>query len=437
MVVPIAILVVFAALAALMYAGRLPALLALPVLAVGVGAIGGLSWQQVAQVVVADGALRLHAAYAAAMVGSMLAQVVEKTGVAETIVKNAAELGGDRPLPMALLMTVVVAILFVTLGGLGAVIMVATIVFPILLSVGVTPLAAGCLFLFGMSIGGVFNLVNWQLYTDILKLPHAVILRLAAPLCGLLLLAAVIFAVVHGRAPRRFWAGVHPQRQRPPWYCLLTPLVPLAIVLPFAIRNWLLSAKGHNPGFEFPIITALLVGLVWGVLTAGGNRVQLLTRSVIDGIAAVAPAVGLMLGIGMVMNAFAGPPGTQPEQWKVAEQIRPLLLRAIPSSALGFVATFGLLAPLALYRGPLNLWGMGAGLVGAILATGRMSPGAVMAAFFSVGLIQGVCDPTNTHNVWIASHLDVDVQQILKRTLPYVWAASIAGLAVGAALFLR
>jgi hypothetical protein len=284
--------------------------------------------------------------------------------------------------------------------------MVATIVFPILLSVGVAPLAAGCLFLFGMSIGGVFNLVNWQLYTDILKLPHAVILRLAAPLCGLLLLAAVIFAVVHGRAPRRFWAGVHPQRQRPPWYCLLTPLVPLAIVLPFAIRNWLLSAKGHKPGFEFPIITALLVGLVWGVLTARANRVQLLTRSVIDGIAAVAPAVGLML-------------------------------RAIPSSALGFVATFGLLAPLALYRGPLNLWGMGAGLVGAILATGRMSPGAVMAAFFSVGLIQGVCDPTNTHNVWIASHLDVDVQQILKRTLPYVWAASIAGLAVGAALFLR
>jgi len=60
----------------------------------------------------------------------------------------------------------------------------------------------------------------------------------------------------------------------------------------------------------------------------------------------------------------------------------------------------------------------------------------VMAAFFSVGLIQGVCDPTNTHNVWIANHLGVDVQQVLRRTLPYVWAASVLGLIVGAVAFL-
>jgi len=437
LVAAIAILAVFALLAGLMYAGRLPALVALPVLAVATAAIGGLSWQQTVQVVVAEGAFRLHTAYVAAMAGSMLAQVVEKTGVAEAIVKNAAELGGERPLPMALLMTAVVAVLFVTLGGLGAVIMVATIVFPILLSVGVPPLAAACLFLLGMSVGGVFNLVNWQFYQQLLGLSQTTILRFAAPLCGLLALATVIFAVVNARLPRRFWASEAGERRRPPWYALLTPLVPLAVVLPFSIKNWLLSLRGQPAGFEFPIVTALLAGLAWGVLTARGGKVQLLTRSVIDGIAVVAPAVALMLGIGMVMNAFAGPAGTTPGEWKVAEQIRPLLLKVMPSSPIGFVAVFGVLAPLALYRGPLNLWGMGSGLVAAIKATGYMQAEAVMAAFFSVGLIQGVCDPTNTHNVWIGSHLDVDVQQILKRTLPYVWAASLAGLAVGAIAFLR
>ena len=437
MAVPIAILAVFALLAGLMYAGRLPALVALPVLAVATAAIGGLSWQQTVQVVVAEGAFRLHTAYVAAMAGSMLAQVVEKTGVAEAIVKNAAELGGERPLPMALLMTAVVAVLFVTLGGLGAVIMVATIVFPILLSVGVSPLAAACLFLLGMSVGGVFNLVNWQFYQQLLGLSQTTILRFAAPLCGLLALATVIFAVVNARLPRRFWASEAGERRRPPWYGLLTPVIPLVVVLPFSIKNWLLSLRGQPAGFEFPIVTALLAGLAWGVLTARGGKVQLLTRSVIDGIAVVAPAVALMLGIGMVMNAFAGPAGTTPGEWKVAEQIRPLLLKVVPSSPIGFVAVFGVLAPLALYRGPLNLWGMGSGLVAAIKATGYMQAEAVMAAFFSVGLIQGVCDPTNTHNVWIGSHLDVDVQQILKRTLPYVWAASLAGLAVGAIAFLR
>ena len=435
MAAAIGILVVFACLAVLMYLGRLPALLALPILAVAVGAIGGLSCQQIAQVVVADGALRLHAAYAAAMMGSMLAVVVEKTGVAETLVKKAAELGGDRPLPLALLMTAVVAVLFITLGGLGAVIMVATIVFPILLSVGVPPLAAGCLFLMGMSVGGIFNLINWQFYEGLLGLDHTTILRFAVPLAGLLAAATVVFAVVHARAPRRFWA-VEAHAPRAAWYALLTPLVPLVAVVPFAARNWYFTLKGRPAGFEFPIITALLIGVVYGVLTGPRGKVQLLTRSVFEGIGNVAPAVALMLGIGMVMNAVAGPAGTEPGQWKVAEQIRGVLLAVIPGSRLGFVLVFSILAPLALYRGPLNLWGMGSGLVAAVLATRALPPTGVMAAFFSVGLIQGVCDPTNTHNVWIANHLGVDVQQVLRRTLPYVWAASVLGLIVGAVAFL-
>jgi hypothetical protein len=54
-----------------------------------------------------------------------------------------------------------------------------------------------------------------------------------------------------------------------------------------------------------------------------------------------------------------------------------------------------------------------------------------------VGQIQGVCDPTNTHNVWIANYVGSDVQKILRRTLGYVWAAAAVGLIVGAALFMR
>jgi hypothetical protein len=51
--------------------------------------------------------------------------------------------------------------------------------------------------------------------------------------------------------------------------------------------------------------------------------------------------------------------------------------------------------------------------------------------------VQGVSDPTNTHNVWIANNLNLDIQRILRATLPYVWATAFVGLAIGAALFLR
>jgi len=48
-----------------------------------------------------------------------------------------------------------------------------------------------------------------------------------------------------------------------------------------------------------------------------------------------------------------------------------------------------------------------------------------------------VSDPTNTHNVWIANYVGVDVQRILRATLPYVWVAALGGLVVGAILFMK
>jgi hypothetical protein len=58
-----------------------------------------------------------------------------------------------------------------------------------------------------------------------------------------------------------------------------------------------------------------------------------------------------------------------------------------------------------------------------------------MAMMLSVGQVQGICDPTNTANVWVANHQGVDVQKLMLRTLPFVWAAVFVGLAVAAVRF--
>jgi len=39
--------------------------------------------------------------------------------------------------------------------------------------------------------------------------------------------------------------------------------------------------------------------------------------------------------------------------------------------------------------------------------------------------------------VWIANYVGTDVQQILRRTIPYVWIAAAIGLVIGAALFMH
>ncbi|MBX3728327.1 MAG: hypothetical protein KF858_04010 [Candidatus Sumerlaeia bacterium] len=72
----------------------------------------------------------------------------------------------------------------------------------------------------------------------------------------------------------------------------------------------------------------------------------------------------------------------------------------------------------------------------ALFLTADVVPAAaIMAMLLSVGQVQGICDPTNTHNVWIANELRVDVQALMLKTLPYIWVLAVAGLALGALMY--
>lgn len=440
MTIGILTFVTFAAIALLMYLRLLPALAALPLMALLIAVEARVPAADIVTAVFADGALMLHAAYTTAILGAILAELIHRTRIAEALVKQAAELGGDRPLTLALILTAVVAILFTTLGGLGAVIMVATIVFPILLTLGLPPLTVGCLFLLGMNLGGAFNLTNWQLYHQVLGLSNATIVTFAIPLAALLVIAIAVFALLETRPSRRVRycaAGPEEKAEHPPirWYALLSPIVPLAPVVYFAAKaalSELLFGAPPSERFDFPIITALLIGIVYCLATTwrpGQSSMQLLSRAAFTGVGNVAPAVVLMLGIGMLVKAVTHD--------RAAAAISPLIERILPSSPVGYVVIFALCAPLALYRGPLNLWGMGLGVAVMLRDSGAFSAAAVMAALFSVGQLQGICDPTNTHNVWIANYVGVDVQQVLRRTLPYAWGVAAGGLIIGAVLFLR
>ncbi|MEO0309684.1 MAG: hypothetical protein Q6J18_05530, partial [Gloeomargarita sp. DG02_3_bins_56] len=86
-------------------------------------------------------------------------------------------------------------------------------------------------------------------------------------------------------------------------------------------------------------------------------------------------------------------------------------------------------------RGPLNVWGLGYGMGGVMLSAG-LPGGAVMGVLMSLGVIQGVCDPTNTHNVWLANEVKTDVNVLLIKTLPYAWGVAVVGLSVAAGRYL-
>ena len=145
-------------------------MLALPLMAFLIPVISGVSVTDTVQLVLGLGATRLNEAYTIAIFGSMLSILLQKTGVAESFIKIGAELSGDKPWTIAFIMLILIALLFTTLGGLGAIIMVATVVLPIMSSAGIGPLTTVGVFLIGLSMGGILNVGNWAVYITVLGL---------------------------------------------------------------------------------------------------------------------------------------------------------------------------------------------------------------------------------------------------------------------------
>ena len=168
MVQGILIIVVFLIIAALMMTRKIPTLLICII--AGVPAFGKdadgneIGWLTS---VLEAGTVRMGSAIMAVIFGAWLGQLMNKTGVTENLIKKSAELGGDKPLVVTLILSAAVALLFTTLSGLGSIIMVGSIVLPILISIGVPAVSAACIFLMAFTTGLAMNIANWKMFSGI------------------------------------------------------------------------------------------------------------------------------------------------------------------------------------------------------------------------------------------------------------------------------
>lgn len=169
MVQGILILVFMLFIMGLMVTRKMPTVIALFVLTVGICLIGGVPAVGVdadgnaigfLQGVIQAGSLKLGDAIMVSIFAGWLGMVMEKTRISETMIKKGAELGGDKTLIVTLLLFIVSALLFTTVNGLGTVIMIGTIVIPILVSVGADKFTATAVMLFAYCVGNNVNLSN-------------------------------------------------------------------------------------------------------------------------------------------------------------------------------------------------------------------------------------------------------------------------------------
>ncbi len=166
-----------------------------------------------------DGTVRLAPVIATVVFGALLSRVTMQTGIAETIVNYAAEFGGDRPVVVTLVMATVVAALFTSLYGLGAIIMVGSIVLPIMMTVGVPRRTAATVFLMAYALGFIFNISQWKFYTQTFGVERAALQPFAFALAAvdavvLLAFVAIAFRTTRGYATWALAAGEPVARKR-------------------------------------------------------------------------------------------------------------------------------------------------------------------------------------------------------------------------------
>ena len=420
MVQGIIIIAVFLFFVVLMYRQKIPSFLALLLMAILIPLVAGapLSGDDSILGIVNAGSYKLASSIPALLFGAWVGEIMNQSGITKDIIRRASELAGDKPLVVGIVMYVVVALLFTTLTGLGAHIMVAMLVLPILTAVGIKPIAASCLLIMARATGLVFNMSQWTIYMSATGLEVDPIKNFAIIVCCCGMVVGLLFVVYQLKIKKATaWAapvktvGLE-EEKKVPLISLLTPLIPFPLVI----------------GLKWAIIPALVVAAFYGAITTSWrNLFPMLSKTIHEAFKVSAPALVLYLMIGMILSAMQNP--------YVSEKLLAFIGPILPSGRIGFIVFFMLLAPMCLYRGPLNLWGMGAGVLGLLVSAGSMPAMAIVAGFLAVQLIQLSSDPTNTHNVWTADYFGMEVNSLTKVMLPTMWLACADAVIIGSFIY--
>jgi len=413
----------------LMIARKLPTVLALFILAIGICVIAGIppmgvnaEGEQIGffQNVIQAGAVRLGDAIMTAIFAGWLGMIMEKTNISKTMIKKGAELGGDKTLAIAIILFTISSLLFTVIVGLGSVIMVGTITIPILISVGVDKETAAGTLLFSYCVGMTSSLYAVNTYSGITSTSFDTVFGFSVILSVLSFVAGCIYLVVRIKVKGRKFAFSAPLNVADDdeiykikgfsgAMAMLTPLVPILLV---AVA-------------KFPLIPGFMIGIIWACVftsyrTSWKRTMDLLTKTFYDGFSVTAPAATLTIAIGMLIMTV--------NQAAVQDSFGPLVTSVTPTTPIAFILLFALLAPLCLYRGPFNLWGLGAGIAALMVSMGVLPVNVVMGGFVGVTIMQTLCCPTNTQNVWAASFVGVEVFDLTKRQIIYIWPVVLIGI---------
>ena len=100
--------------------------------------------------------------------------------------------------------------------------------------------------------------------------------------------------------------------------------------------------------------------------------------------------------------------------------LAPIVAPILPQNVFLLYLVFGIFGFLALFRGPLTIWGAGAATFAIISGTG-LYPLAILYPLFYIlcsTITTNVC-PTQSWNLWAIGYTKVSIKEFMTQTLPY------------------
>ncbi len=367
--------------------------------------------------------------------GSWFGRILLGTGIAGTIIRKAVELGGDKPGLTASLLCIVVALIFTTSYGPGAVVAIGVIVFPIMLSLGIPVALATCAYVMSVGCGLYFNQsLLTQAATTMVMADGSQYLSSPDQWSQWYSFAFIAFAVhfvsiilmivltlrFSKKGPVHAWAapaqGVDLSSQNVSLLACIAPIIPVALAIAFKISQ----------------IPAIVIAVVFAIVTTGSFRkgwsgiCELVQKTFHDGVA----DVGLVLAFLMAVQMFVKAAGL------CKNLLSPIVAPILPTNTFMLFLVFGILGFLALYRGPLTIWGAGVATF-AIVAASTSLPIAVLYPLFYIPCCTvntNVC-PTQSWNLWAIGYTKVPIKDYMKTCLPYALACAFILEMVAFAVF--
>lgn len=382
--------------------------------------IGGIPYHTAINTVIESGAESYAVTALVVIFGSWFGRVIVDTGIAGSIIRKTVELGGDKPLVVTILLSVVTSLIFTSTFGVGAVIAIGVIILPILLSLGVPKRVAASSFTLSVGAGMYVNVVLFkqiQLFFPSIQYGpswlHFGFVAMGIQLVFILIMLA--FNLRSNKLQHAWAAKSEMPTADAPVISFIVPIIPVLMAIAFGWQP--------VPAILLAIILALLLTKK---LFNPKEAVALIQKTLYDGVA----DVGLLLGMLFMLAMFGKAAALN------AHIFNPLIGPIIPHNAIVLAIIFGIAAPLALFRGPLMVWGAGSATIAILSSLHIFSPAVLLPLVYIPTISMAIsADPTQSWNLWAINYTKLSVREFLKTGMFWAWVVVLINEIVAVTMF--